>query len=694
MNEKKKPNRLISEKSPYLLQHAYNPVDWYPWGEEAFEKARKEDKPVFLSIGYSTCHWCHVMEKESFEDLKVADLLNRSFVCIKVDREERPDIDSIYMNVCQLMTGRGGWPLTIVMTPDKKPFFAATYIPKDSRFGLIGMLELLPKIHAAWVSRRGEILQSADDIVSILQSSHGLEGEELDVSVLESAYEELLTQFDDSHGGFGTAPKFPMPTYTFFLLRYWKRTHDSKALEMVEKTLKAMRMGGIWDHVGFGFHRYSTDRFWQVPHFEKMLYDQALLALAYTEAYQATGNPQYRETAQEIFEYVLRDLASPEGGFYSAEDADSEGEEGKFYTWEEHEIVNAVKDEDVLSVYNVSKEGTFSEAGAEPGKNILHLKKPLSDLAKELDISREELYKKMEKAERILFEIREKRVRPEKDDKILVDWNGLMVAALSRGAQAFGESQYSSAAQKAADFIIENMGDYHLYHRYRDGEAKIPGFLDDYAFFVWGLIELCEATFNVAHLEKAVQLTDYMIDHFWDEKDGGFYHTSDESEHVLVRQKLFHDGVTPSGTSVAMLNLLRLSRLTGNPAYEEKALKLSQVFSNRVSQIPSAHTFLLIALDFAVGPSFEVVVVGISGSADSENMINLLRKAFIPNKVVVFRPDEATPEVVAVSPFTKDMTSIHGKATAYVCRNFTCNLPTTDVNTMLEQLTEQQDNTH
>ena len=685
----KTPNKLIHEKSPYLLQHAYNPVDWYPWGEDAFKKAKKEDKPIFCSIGYSTCHWCHVMEKESFENPEVADLLNKTFVCIKVDREERPDIDSIYMSVCQMLTGSGGWPLTIVMTPEKKPFFAATYIPRESRFGLTGMLELVPQIHSAWINRRKEISDSADEIFSALQVSRP-RGEALESSVLESAYRQLVSQFDEEYGGFGTAPKFSMPTHLLFLLRYWKRTREEKALEMVEKTLKALKMGGIWDHIGFGFHRYSTDRVWLVPHFEKMLYDQALLAFVYTEAFQATKNFEYKKTAQEIFEYIVRDMTSPEGGFYSAEDADSEGEEGKFYTWSEQEIVDALDDPDViLKGFNVSREGNFSEPGRIPaGKNVLHQEKPLSERARELDISCEELNERVEKARRILFEVRENRVHPQKDDKILTNWNGLMIAALSKGAQVFREPRYSDAAGKAADFIIDTMVTPFLYHRYREGEVDIPGFLDDYAFFVWGLLELYEATFEVTYLKTAITLTDDMITHFWDVKEGGFFYTSDESEKVLVRQKQFYDGVTPSGTSVAMLNLLHLARTTGNTEYEEKALQLSQVGSETVKHIPSSHTFLMTALDFAAGPSFEIVIVGRINSPDTKEMITALRSHFIPNKVVIFRPDEKSPEITGLSPFTKDMTSISGKATAYVCRNFTCNLPTTDVDTMLEQLNE------
>ncbi|KYK34175.1 MAG: thioredoxin [Theionarchaea archaeon DG-70-1] len=684
------PNRLIHEKSPYLLQHAYNPVDWYPWGEEAFKKAQKEDKPVFLSIGYSTCHWCHVMEKESFEDSEVAGLLSNTFVCIKVDREERPDIDSVYMRVCQMMTGRGGWPLTIVLTPDKKPFFAATYIPKESRFGMTGLVDLIPRIKEVWMNQREEVLDSADNIVSALQATEVPEGEKLGEPVLESAYKGFMRAFDELYGGFGTVPKFPTPHNILFLLRYCRRFNEEKALEMVEKTLNAMRKGGIWDHVGFGFHRYSTDQYWLVPHFEKMLYDQALLALAYTEAYQVTDNCEYRKTAEHIFEYVLRDMMSPEGGFYSAEDADSEGVEGKFYTWSEEEVLAAVGQK-VAKIFNVTGKGNFSEPGGTvTGKNILHIKKPLAALAEDMHISSEELNSKIEKARKILFEIREKRVHPGKDDKVLTDWNGLMIAALSRGAQILGNDTYKNAAQKAADFIIGNMMDSRLYHRYRDGDIAVPGFLDDYAFFVWGLIELYETTFNVKYVKTAVTLTEYMVTHFWDD-EGGFYQTSDVSESILVRQKQSYDGASPSGNSVAALNLLRLAGMTGDTDLEEKASQIVCAFSNEVNQLPTSHAFLLTALDFAVGPSFEVAVVGDLHAEDTQEMVKALRKQFIPNKVTVFRPDEEPGEITSLAPFTKDLTTINGKATAYVCRNYICNLPTTDVQEMLEQLHEHDE---
>ncbi len=692
----KKPNRLIHEKSPYLLQHAYNPVDWYPWGEEAFEKARKENKPIFLSIGYSTCHWCHVMEKESFEDDHVAKLMNDAFVSIKVDREERPDIDSIYMMVCQMISRGGcGWPLNIVMTPDKKPFFAATYIPKEDRFGRAGMLTLVPRIKEVWTKQHNEVLDSANQITSALQQgakeSHG---EELDKSTLKTAFDQLAQGFDEHHGGFGNAPKFPTPHNFLFLLRYWNRSGNREALQMVEKTLQAMRQGGIYDHIGFGFHRYSTDAEWFLPHFEKMLYDQAMIAMAYIEAYQATGKEEYEKTAREIFTYVMRDMTSQGGGFYSAEDADSEGEEGRFYLWTEGEIRQILdKDEADLfiKVFNVEKGGNFREeaTGKGTGGNILYLKKSPHEIASQLKIPEGEVEKRLETARQRLFAVRERRVHPHKDDKILTDWNGLMIAALSKGARVFNEPSYAEAARRAVDFVFKNMRrpDGRLLHRYRDGQADIGGNVDDYAFMIWGLIELYESTFDVNYLQTAISLNSDLIKHFWDDKGGGFYFTPDDGESLIVRQKEIYDGAIPSGNSVAMLNLLRLGRMTGNSDFEEKAATIGRAFSNGVKQFPGAFTQLMVALDFAIGPSYEVVIVGNSQSEDTKAMLNTLGRQFVPNKVVLLRPTEKeSPDVIRIAEFTKNQSSLGGKATAYVCLNYVCKLPTTDISKMLELL--------
>ena len=688
-------NRLIFEKSPYLLQHADNPVDWYPWGPEAFEKAQKENKPIFLSVGYSTCHWCHVMEHESFEDMEVARLMNEAFVSVKVDREERPDIDSLYMTVSQMMTGGGGWPLTIIMTPDKKPFYAATYIPKETRFGQVGMLDLIPRIDELWSTRRDDVLSSASQITAALkQISPEAPGEALGEPVLSLAYEQLVSNFDEQHGGFGGAPKFPTSHNLLFLLRYWKRTSDENALDMVERTLQAIRRGGIYDHIGFGFHRYSMDSQWLVPHFEKMLYDQAMLAMAYTEAYQATGKGEYAESAREVFSYVLRDMTAPEGGFYSAEDADSEGEEGKFYLWTYEEIQKALTSEEVdlaVKVFNVEKDGNFSEqtTGSKTGGNILHLTASPKELASELEMSEQEFQEHLEAIRQKLFIYREKRAHPHKDDKILTDWNGLMVAATAKGARVLDEPQYATAAKDAVDFILENMStsDGRLLHRYRDGEAAIPAHVDDYVFLIWGMLELYETTFEVHYLERALALNNDLIEYFWDDNSGGFYFTADDSEELIIRQKDISDGAIPSGNSVAMLNLLRLGRITANPDFEEKAAKIGRIFSGNVSQLPLAYTQLMVAVDFAMGPSYEVVIAGDSQANDTREMLQAIRRRFIPNKVVILRPiEQESPEIVQISPFTKEHTSIDDKATAYVCRNYMCTLPTTDVNKVLELL--------
>ena len=685
-------NRLIHEKSPYLLQHAHNPVDWYHWGDEAFDRAKDENKPIFLSIGYSTCHWCHVMEHETFEDEEAARVMNESFVSIKVDREERPDIDRIYMTVCQMMTGAGGWPLSIIMTPDKKPFFAGTYIPRDSMRGRMGMLDLCRSVKQLWTARREEVIRTAATIVARLKEvPESAAGEAIGPSVSQKAYEELSQRYDAFHGGFGRAPKFPTPHNFFFLLRYGRRIRDKEPLRMVEKTLQAMRIGGIYDHVGFGFHRYSTDTSWLVPHFEKMLYDQALLALAYTETYQATGHKAYRRTAEEIFTYVLRDMTSPEGGFYSAEDADSEGVEGKFYVWKLGEIRDALDEEDsdlAVRIFNVKPEGNFHEeaTGRVTGANILHLQAPVSEIASDLGMSVDGLETRLQAIRKKLFDRREKRVRPHRDDKVLTDGNGLMIAALAAGARAFDRPEYADAAGRAADFILRTMRtpDGRLLHRYRDADAAIAAVVDDYAFFIWGLLELYEATFRVEYLKTALALNDDFITHFWDEETGGFYYTPDDGEHLLVRMKEIYDGATPSGNSVAALNLLRLGRITGRPDLEGKAEQIGRAFAKSVEQYPSAYTQMLTAVEFAIGPSYEVVISGDAESEDTKALLRSLHQPFVPNKVVVFRPaGPDSSEIVGLAPYTRDQVVLDGKATAYVCRHFACELPTTDPHAML-----------
>ncbi len=688
-------NRLIHEKSPYLLQHAHNPVDWYPWGDEAFEKAQAEDKPVFLSIGYSTCHWCHVMERESFEDGEVARLLNEGFVSIKVDREERPDIDNVYMVVCQSMTGGGGWPLTIIMTPEKRPFFAATYVPKRARFGRSGMVELLPQVLAVWRDRRSDATGLADRIAESLAGlSRTAPGGDVGIALLDAAYRDLSESFDERHGGFGGAPKFPTPDRIRFLLRHWRRTGDTDALEMVERTLRSMRRGGVYDHVGFGFHRYSTDDRWLLPHFEKMLYDQALLAVAYLEAFQATGNEEYALTAREIFTYVLRDMSSPEGGFCSAEDADSEGEEGKFYLWTEQELREALapaEAELAVSVFNVEPGGNFLDEAAHTrtGRNILHLAVAAVDSARHRRTGGDEFARVLANIRTKLLTRREERVRPLRDDKVLADWNGLMIAALAKGARALDEPAYADAAAGAASFVLARMGDDdgRLLHRYWQGDSAVLGFLDDHAFLIWGLLELYETTFKVSYIREALGLAEAMVAHFRDPSDGGFYLSPDYGESLLARTKEAHDGAVPSGNAVAMMDLLRLGRMTGRSELEEYASGIATAFSALVARSPSAFTSLLSAASFAQGPSHEVVVVGEPGASDTNAMLGSIGRAFAPNAVVLFRQAGRDGEELSeLAPFARPLTSIDGKATAYVCRGHRCELPTTDVAEMLRLL--------
>ncbi len=688
-------NRLAREKSPYLLQHARNPVDWFPWGEEAFATARREDKPVFLSIGYSTCHWCHVMAHESFEDRHVASLLNETFVNVKVDREERPDVDAHYMTACQMLTGSGGWPLTLVLTPDREPFFAGTYFPRDTRMGRIGMTDLVPRLAEIWRTRRTEAVLSASKIVGALEEiASGTPGEAPGEAEMEEAFRQLAGRFDETHGGFGTAPKFPTPHPILFLLRFWKRFREPRALRMATRTLEAMRAGGIWDHLGFGFHRYSTDARWLVPHFEKMLYDQAQLALAYTEAFQATGKAAFADTARNIFTYVLRDLTSPAGGFHASEDADSEGEEGRFYVWTLEEIRSVLGPEAAdlfCEARGATEEGNFAaEATGRPtGANILHAPLTASALAARRGLSEAEVEARLEAAREALFRAREGRVRPFKDTKILTDWNGLMIASLARGARILGEPAFETVARKAADFILAKLRRDHrrLLHRYRDGDAALPAYLDDYAFLAWGLMELYETGFEVRYLEEAKALTDAMLEDFRDAKRGGFFFTATGEKEVPVRRKEILDGALPSGNAVALLNLLKLARITGDRRYEDRALETAEAFGGTVRALPLGHTHFLLATDFSLGPAFEVVVAGDTQGEDTRALLKALRSVFVPNKVVLFRPAGSDPgPVAALAPFTANQPPRNDGAVAYVCREGRCDLPASDAEEMLARL--------
>ena len=682
-------NRLKGEKSPYLLLHAENPVEWYPWGDEAFGKARDEDKPIFLSIGYSTCHWCHVMERESFEDLDVAGILNGHFVSIKVDREERPDVDNLYMTACQAMTGSGGWPLSIFMTPEGKPFYAGTYFPKRGRMGMPGFIDILEEIAALWREDRSRLLKAGEEVASLLRgdSTRSVGEAAPGAAILERAYEGISAIFDENRGGFGRAPKFPTPHRLTFLLRRYKRSKDKSALDMVVKTLDAMRMGGIFDQVGFGFHRYSTDEKWLVPHFEKMLYDQALLAVAYIEAFQVTGETRFAETAREIFTYVLRDMTSPEGGFYCAEDADTEGREGLFYLFTPGEVKDILGEEDgdlFRRYYDIVDGGNF-----EDGMSIPNIKTPMEEFAEREGIDVEDLKKIMDDSRAKLHAVREKRAKPLKDDKIITAWNGLMIAALAKGYRALGDRDYLEAAEKGALFVMNHLRskEGRLLRRFRSGEAAFPGFVDDYAFFVWGLIELYEAGFRIDFLREAIAVNDAMLDLFWDEERGGLFFTGSDGEELIARKKEIYDGAIPSGNSIAVKNLLRLAKITGDVQLKERADELIRSFLWIVERDAHAYTQFLEALDFLKGPSVEIVITGDPESPITKDMVEAVQRIFIPNAVLIHALNDGDwKELSKVSPFLSNMDTAGDKPAAYICEGYTCRAPVYDVDTLNKAL--------
>jgi len=692
-----KKNRLADSKSPYLLQHADNPVDWYPWGPEAFAKAKEEDKPIFLSIGYATCHWCHVMEHESFENPLVAELMNEAFVNIKVDREERPDIDQVYMTVCQMLTGGGGWPLTIIMSPDKRPFYAATYVPRESQHGRIGMLDLVPRVTKLWQTDRDNIGGTSSQILDALEKMEGRSsGGTIEKGAIDNAFTQLASRYDATHGGFGSAPKFPSPHNLIFLTRYWRGTGNDQALEMVSNTLEQMRLGGVYDQIGFGFHRYSTDTQWLVPHFEKMLYDQAMLVFASTEAWLATSNPVFARTAREIITYVRRDMTSPEGAFFSAEDADSEGEEGLFYLWATSEVEEILGEEDAAfaaSVWNLEPEGNYSDEikGQPTGRNIPHLDRSSEEMARDLKMTEQGFETRLESVRSRLLEEREKRIHPLKDDKVLADWNGLMTAAMAFAGWAFDEPEWVQAAERAAGFVLEKMRTENgrMLHRYRDGDASIPAFLDDYVFMTTAMLELYDATFDLAYLERALKLQRQTHELFWDTQRGGFYFTAADNEELLVRQKEVYDGAIPSGNSMAADNLIRIARLTGNSECLQRADQIFAAFSSEANQLPSAHSQLMSALQRDVGPSLEVVIAGTPSADDTTALIATVREMYLPQAAVLLAPPgEAGAAIRKLAPFAEAYEPVEGKAAAYVCRDFTCQLPTTDPAKLAELLEE------
>ena len=687
-------NHLINEKSPYLIQHAHNPVDWHPWSDETFAWAKGQNKPIFLSIGYATCHWCHVMEKESFEDEEAAGYLNDTFVCIKVDREERPDIDAVYMAACQMLTGSGGWPLSIFMTPEKKPFFAATYLPKNSRAGRAGLIDICRQVKKLWTDDKEKIEKTSVSIATQLDRAFAFAAaDEPDASLLDQAYQKIKPEFDPRYGGFGSAPKFPSPHRLLYLLRCYHRSEDANALEMVTKTLTAMRLGGIWDHVGFGFHRYSTDNRWLLPHFEKMLYDQALIASAYLEAYQITKNPLFAATAEDIFTYVLRDMTAEEGAFYSAEDADSEGEEGKFYVWSMEEFRHVLGDETASrweTILRLSPEGNFTDEATrqKTGANILHLTAPLKKWAEKFDLPKDQLEQDWENIRDQLFRVRKKRIHPLKDDKILTDWNGLMIAALAMGARILNKSEYENAARKAADFILSKMRDQsgRLYHRFRDGELAVEAHAGDYAFLIHGLLSLYQTTYDLAFAEEAKALQEKMMERFWDEENGGFFSTPNDSDELPVRPKELYDGAIPSANSVALSNLVFLFRLTGDPLWEKRAQGQIRAFAGTVKSQPQAFTYFLCALDFALRPGQDIIIAGELQSTNTRQLLSALNLNFTPNKVAIVKSGTNAERLAKFAGYTDGLQIIEGQATAHVCRNGSCTDSTTDTQTMVDKI--------
>jgi len=671
-NMHEKSNRLINEKSPYLLQHANNPVEWFPWGEEAFNKAKIEDKPIFLSIGYSTCHWCHVMSRESFEDEEVAKVLNDSFISIKVDREERPDVDNIYMSVCQAMTGGGGWPLTVIMTPEKQPFFAGTYFPKNNKYGNPGLMELLDKISIAWQENKEELVEYSNDLLVKLKDDSEDHKGEFSKEIIDQTFNYFKKSFDPVFGGFGNAPKFPSPHNLTFLLTYFKATGEIKALDMVKTTLDNLQKGGIFDHLGGGFSRYSVDKKWFAPHFEKMIYDNALLAIAYLQTYQETGEERYKKVCEKIFNYILRDMTSSEGGFFCAEDADSEGEEGKFYLWTQEEIEEVLDKEEAklfISYYGVSSKGNFE------GKNILNL------IGKDLD--KETQFDTMRQK---LFEYREKRIRPRRDDKILTSWNSLMIVALSMGARILKQDKYLVAAKNSMDFLMTKLvnKEGRVLARYCKGEAAYFGYLEDYAFLIWALIEMYETTFNCFYLEKALIFNKDMLKVFWDEKEKGLFIYGKDSEQLILKTKEAYDGAIPSGNSIAAMNMLRLSLITGDSGLEAKAKEIFSCFGGTVKRFPAGYTSLMSAYVCSQVPGKYLVIAGKEQEPDTRTMLNEVHKVFQPFLTVVLQ-DESL-ELEALIPNIKSNVKIDGKATAYICKNFVCSKPTVDIDEFIELL--------
>jgi uncharacterized protein YyaL (SSP411 family) len=669
-------NKLANETSPYLLQHRNNPVDWYPWGPEALERAKREDKPIFLSVGYSACHWCHVMEHESFEDERIAKLMNEHFVNIKVDREERPDVDSIYMSAVQMMTGRGGWPMSVFLTPDLQPFYGGTYFPPSRRMGMPGFDELLLAVADAWRNGREQAVAQAADLTAHLQMAASPAGaggaDDLSDKLLYAAAASLERSFDHQHGGFGGAPKFPHPMDLKLLLRVWRRRPSEGLLQMVTHTLERMAAGGMYDQLGGGFHRYSVDERWLVPHFEKMLYDNAQLVGCYLDAYLVTRKEELARVARETIEYVLRDMTDPAGGFYSTEDADSEGHEGKFYVWttaEVAEVIGRERAEVFNYVYDVTEAGNFE------GKSILNLPKPIAACAQIKKVDADTFKRQLAEDRAKLFAAREQRVRPGRDDKVIVAWNGLMIDALSQAAGVLNEPRYLQAAEKAAAFVLSKMrrGDGRLLHTWRGGQAKVDGYLDDYASFVNGLVSLYEAGFAERWIDAAVELADQTLAHFLDRESGGFFYTADDAEQLITRQKDLQDSATPSGNSMAATALVRLGKLTGRNDFLEAAVGAMRAAVGLMQKYPAAAAQMLLAVDMYAGPTYEIAMIGDQNELATQRVLAELRQRYFPNRVVALRKEGSDGK--AIDPLFQGREPKSPSPTVYLCENFACQAP-------------------
>lgn len=676
MSEHKHKNRLQNETSPYLLQHAHNPVEWYPWGEEALTKSRDENKPILLSIGYSACHWCHVMERECFENEEIAALMNANFVNIKVDREERPDLDQIYMNAVQLMLGHGGWPLTVFLTPDLVPFYGGTYFPPEDRFNLPGFPRVIGGVADAYRTRPDEIVETTTNFLNELRRMNVAHesNEPLNTQLLDAAHSALTRTYDKRHGGFGGAPKFPASMNLEFLLRVHLRTGDAAALDIVTHTCRQMAEGGLYDQLGGGFHRYSTDAHWLVPHFEKMLYDNALLSRLYLHAYQVTGDEFFRRVAEETFDYVAREMTDEGGAFYSTQDADSEGVEGKFFVWTTQEIDELLGEADgriVSAYYGATAAGNFEE------KNILNVPRPAQTVAAELNLSIERLLEIVERSRPLLYAARERRIKPGRDEKAIAAWNGMMLTSFAEASSVLERADYRRIAERNADFILNTLRrDGALLHVYKDGQAKHHGYLDDYACVASGLLSLYEATGAMRWLRECLSLAEQMCEEFWDDAEGGFFYTSTKGERLIVRNKDFMDNATPGGNSVAAELLLRLAHLTENQEYQRRAVNVFRLLRDQMARYPSAFGYLLGALDLHLSTPKEIVIVGQPAADDSRALLREVWKRYLPNKVVA-QSAENDVDASSVVPLLRDRPMLGGRATAYVCENYSCLQPVT-----------------